>query len=114
MEAEDVEDETAQIAMNSELEQESLNNLFNDRQGLENELRLVEHEIEKHLSQTQQLLQNMSGTNQRSTSLARIVWIGESQYRVSVILYHLTHSSIVIGQLKLYEPRGLNPDKTEF
>ena len=63
LEAEDVEDETAQIAMNSELEQESLNNLFNDRQGRENELREVEHEIEKHLSQTQQLLQNMSGKN---------------------------------------------------
>ena len=63
LEAEDIEDETAQIAMNSELEQESLNNLFNDRQGRENELREVEHEIEKHLSQTQQLLQNMSGKN---------------------------------------------------
>ena len=62
LEAEDVEEEISQLKMNSEMEQESLNNLFNERQRREMELKEVEHQIEKHLSQTQQLLQNMSGT----------------------------------------------------
>lgn len=43
------------------MEQESLNNIFNERQQREMELKETESEIEKHLSQTQQLLQNMSG-----------------------------------------------------
>ena len=61
LEAVDVEDEIEQLKLNTELEQESLNNLFNDRQRRELDLREVEHEIEKHLGQTQQLLQDMSG-----------------------------------------------------
>jgi len=61
LEAVDVEDEIEQLKLNTELEQESLNNLFNDRQRREVELREVEHEIEKHLGQTQQLLQDMTG-----------------------------------------------------
>ena len=47
--------------MNSELEQESLNALFDDRKRREIDLREIEHQIEKQLSETQQLLQNMSG-----------------------------------------------------
>ena len=36
-------------------------------------------------------------TAQGSKSLARIVWIDQSQYKFE---YHITHSSIVIGQFK--------------
>ena len=39
---------------------------------------------------------------QGSKSLARIIYIDRSQYKFE---YHITHSSIVIGQLKSCEPR---------
>ena len=44
---------------------------------------------------------------QGSKSLARIVWIDQSQYEFE---YHITHSSIVIGQFKQSEPTISNPD----
>ena len=44
---------------------------------------------------------------QGSKSLARIVWIGQSQYSIK---YQITHCSIVIGQFKLYEPRISIPE----
>jgi hypothetical protein len=47
-----------------------------------------------------------SSFNQGSKSLARIVWIYQAQYKV---VYHITHSSIVIGQFRRCEPRISNP-----
>ena len=46
-------------------------------------------------------------SGQGSKSLALIVCIDQSQYSIE---YHITHSSFVIGQFKLCEPRISNPD----
>ena len=42
-----------------------------------------------------------------SKNLARIIWTGQSEYS---LLYQITNSSIVIGQLKLCEPTIFYPD----